>query len=77
MKKKATKAAAVKAGAPMNRAIKTGIDEAQASQMMTLEALADTNHSGRALAKGELVTVSKSEARRLLTVRKNHFRIAQ
>lgn len=77
MKKKETKAAAVEAqGASMNRAIKTGSEDAAAAGMMRLEVLADVHLNGASVKKGETVTVSKSEARRLLTVRKSHFRIA-
>lgn len=80
MKKKnhnKAKAAPIEAhGAPMNRAIKTGSDDAAAAGMMRLSVLADTHLNGSAVKKGESVTVSKSEARRLLTVRKDHFRIA-
>lgn len=70
------KSKAIEVGAPMNRAIRTGRDDSQASQMMNLEVITDTNLSGKGLKKGETVTVSKSEAKRLLAIRKNHFRIA-
>lgn len=76
MKKRTKNTAAMAKGSAMNRAIKTGTDDAAADGMMRLEVLADNHLNGVAVKKGETVTVSKSEARRLLTVRKDHFRIA-
>lgn len=60
----------------MNRAITTGHNENVGSQMIELEVLADTMLNGTSHKAGETVKVSKSEARRLLTVRKSTFRVA-
>lgn len=62
--------------APLNRAIRTDHNEAVASDLITLEVQEDTMLNGTSHKKGDRVQVSKSEARRLLTVRKATFRIA-
>lgn len=59
-----------------NRAVRTDHNEAVASDLITLSVLEDTMLNGTSHKKGDQVEVSKSEAKRLLTVRKSTFRIA-
>ena len=58
---------------PSNRAINTGHNPAD--QLITLEATEDVKYAGRTLQKGEAVEVSKSEAKRLLTLSKGKLQI--
>ena len=56
-----------------NRQINTGVKDK--AQTITLEATKETKHDGKAITAGETVSVSKSEAKRLLTQSKGLFRI--
>lgn len=56
-----------------NRQIKTGFAPQQ--QMITIEAMQDTKHDGKAITAGQTFEVSKSEAKRLLAVGAKVFRI--
>lgn len=58
----------------MNRQIHTG-GKAVEQSGITLEVLADAKLGGKQLTKGETITVSKSEARRLLAQDKKVFRV--
>lgn len=59
----------------MNRQITTGFN-ASHEQLIELEALKDTKHDGKPIKAGEVVRVSKSEAKRLLTSAKDTFRVS-
>jgi len=58
----------------LNRQINTGFN-ASKDQKIELEATKETQHNGKTLAAGEVVQVSKSEAKRLLATSKGTFRI--
>jgi hypothetical protein len=57
-----------------NRQINTGFDSNK--QLITLEVLKDTKLNGKDRKTGERVEVSKSEAKRLLTISSAYFRIS-
>ena len=62
---------------PYNRQILTGAsqhDTAGGSSMITLEAVQETTFEGKHLRKGERVRVSKSNAKRVLTISVGVFR---
>jgi hypothetical protein len=56
-----------------NRQINTGFDAK--AQMITLEATKIVSYDGKQIDAGQSVTVSKSEAKRLLSLSKGVFRI--
>ena len=59
-----------------NRSINTRNNNGEIdSQMITLEVIHDTKHNGSEVKAGETITVSKSEAKRLIAVAKSSYRI--
>lgn len=58
-----------------NRQISTRFNDEQATGMIVLEAVKELDYGTKALKPGETVKVSRSEAKRLLTLRRDAFRI--
>ena len=56
-----------------NRQINTGFNPK--AQKITIEALSNTKYNGKDLAAGETVEVSRSEAKRLVTMKRELFKI--
>lgn len=57
----------------MNRQVKTGFDAKKDG--MTLEVVKECRYFGKLYRAGEVIAMSKSEARRLLATLKDSFRI--